>query len=75
MHVEVTRVMSPRDDAPCRYVNSAMLIVMKSAVAPAFDRPNTTHRTVSELCVWSHIDTLQSRLRTTREYRDAFGGV
>jgi len=29
MHVEVTRVMSPRDDAPCRYVNSAMLIAMK----------------------------------------------
>jgi hypothetical protein len=52
-----------------------MLIAMKSAVAPAFDHPNTTHRTVSELCVWSHIDTLQSRLRTTREYRDAFGGV
>jgi hypothetical protein len=79
MHVEAARVMSPRDDAPCRYVNSAMLIAMKkragACIRSSEHDPTHGFKTVRLVSYRYLVYNLQSRLRTTCEYRDAFGGV
>src|ERR1700691_1827072 len=44
-HDDAPRVMSPRDDAPCNYVNRAMLNTMKLPVSPGIRSPehDATH--------------------------------